>query len=307
MATTLDHPMANVRRRGGLSARQRRAGFLFVLPSVLFILVFFVAPLIMAAWISLHNWPLFGKTRFIGLGNYVTLFRDPQFWRALRFTTAYALLVTPPIFLLGFAMALLVNRGLRGIGLFRTAFFLPNVISFGAACLLWYYMLNDQIGIINAALRRIGLLTGSMIWLANYDTAMLAIILMVLWKTAGGTMLLLLIGMQAIPDELYHAAMVDGAGALARVRYIMLPLLKRTLALALVLSVTGSYLAFDQFYILTQGGPQNQTITIVYWIVKNAFISFKVGYATTISIVLLFILVLLNSVQLLLLRDNTQY
>jgi multiple sugar transport system permease protein len=101
--------------------------------------------------------------------------------------------------------------------------------------------------------------------------------------------------------------MVDGAGALARVRYIMLPLLKRTLALALVLSVTGSYLAFDQFYILTQGGPQNQTITIVYWIVKNAFISFKVGYATTISIVLLFILVLLNSVQLLLLRDNTQY
>lgn len=307
MATTVSRPIASAQRRGGLSARQRRAGLFFVLPSVLFILVFFVTPLLMAAWISLHNWPLFGKHRFIGLGNYFTLVKDPQFWHALRFTTIYALLVTPPIFVLGFGLALLVNRGVRGTGLFRTAFFLPNVISFGAACLLWYYMLNDQIGIVNAVLRRLGLLHGSMIWLANYNTAMIAILLMVIWKTAGGTMLLLLIGMQAIPDELYHAAMVDGAGAWARLRYIMLPLLKRTFALALVLSVTGSFLAFDQFYILTQGGPQNQTITVVYWIVKNAFISFKVGYATTISMALLAILVLLNAVQLLLLRDTTQY
>ncbi len=308
MATTLGRSLARARGRGSaLTARQRRAGLLFVLPAVLFMLVFFAVPLVMALWVSLHNWPLFGPHRFIGLGNYTTLIGDGQFWRAFWFTTRYALLVTPPIFLLGVALALLVNRPIRGIGLFRTAFFLPNVISFGAACLLWYFMLNDQLGVINMVLRQIGVIEGSLLWLANYDTAMLAIIIMVVWKTAGGTMLLLLIGMQAIPEELFQAAMVDGAGAWARLRYIMLPLLKRTFALALVLSVTGSFLAFDQFYILTRGGPQNQTITVVYWIVNNAFIAFKVGYATTISIALMFVLIALNGVQLFLLRDSTQY
>ncbi len=290
-------------RRARFVPRQQRMGLFFVLPSVLFILVFFAVPLVMAVWVSLHNWPLFGPHQFIGFGNYTTLVKDPQFWRSLRFTTQYALLVTPAIFILGFVMALLVNRPLRGIGIFRTAFFLPNVIGFGAVCLMWYFMLNNELGIINAVLRLLGIIDGSMLWLANYDTAMLAIILMVVWKTAGGTMLLLLIGMQAIPDELYQAAMVDGANAWQRLRFIMLPLLKRTFALALVLSVTGSYLAFDQFYILTQGGPQNQTISLVYMIVNAAFIRFNVSYATTISIVLLFILVLLNGIQLFLLRE----
>ena len=129
------------------------------------------------------------------------------------------------------------------------------------------------------------------------------ILVMVVWKASGGTILLLLIGMHAIPEDLYQAASVDGANSWAKLRYITLPLLKRSFALALVLSVTGSYLAFDQFYILTQGGPQNRTITLVYWVVSNAFISFKVGYATAISMVLLVILVVLNAAQLYLLRE----
>ncbi len=306
MATTLGRSLASGSRgRFTFAARQKWVGLFFVLPSVLFIVTFFAVPLIIAVWVSLHNYPLFGPHKFIGMGNYTTLAKDPQFWRSFRFTAQYALLVTPPIFILGFAMALLVNRPMRGIGLFRTAFFLPNVIGFGAVCLMWYFMLNNELGIINALMRQLGLIQGSLLWLADYDTAMLAIIVMVVWKTAGGTMLLLLLGMQSIPDELYEAAKVDGASAGQRMRYIMLPLLKRTFALALVLSVTGSFLAFDQFYILTQGGPQNQTITLVYWIVNTAFISFKVGYSTTISIVLLFILVALNGVQLFLLREST--
>ena len=153
-------------------------------------------------------------------------------------------------------------------------------------------------------MRPIASVHGSFLWLAEYNTAMIAILILVVWKASGGTMLLLLIGMQAIPEDLYHAASVDGANAWDRLRYITLPLLKRSFALALVLSVTGSYLAFDQFYILTQGGPQNRTITLVYWVVSNAFISFKVGYATAISMVLLVILVLLNAAQLYLLRET---
>jgi len=290
-----------------LAARRRLAGLLFVLPAVAFVGVFFLAPLLLAVWVSFHDWPLFGATSWVGVANYATMLGDEDFWSSLWFTTRYALLVTPPIFLIGFALALLVNRKVRGVGLFRTIFFLPNVVGFAAACLLWYFLLQDQFGVINASLRSLGLLKGSFLWLADADRALAIIVLMVVWKTAGGTMLLLLIGMQAIPDDLYQAAQVDGAGWWARLRSITLPLLKRTFALSLVLSLTGSYLAFEQFYILTRGGPRNQTTSLVYLITNKAFSAFDVGYSTTISMALLTLLVLLSCVQLYLLRDSTQF
>ena len=295
------------RRPRARAARRQLAGLFFVLPAVLFMGVFFLTPLVLAAWVSLHDWPLFGARSWAGLANYRKLFEDEQFRTSLAFTTRYALYVTPPIFLLGFGLALLVNRKTRGVGLFRTLFFLPNVIGFGAACLMWFFMLNDDFGVINATLRGLGLLDGSQIWLAKYDTALAIIIVMVVWKTAGGTMQLLLIAMQSIPDDIYEAAAVDGAGPLSRLRSITLPLMKRTFALALVLSVAGSYLAFDQFYILTRGGPRNQTTTVVHLITNEAFSAFDVGYATTMSFALMFVLILLSSAQLWLLRDSTQY
>jgi multiple sugar transport system permease protein len=287
--------------------RRQLTGLWFVLPAVAFVTIFFFIPLVMAGWVSLHDWPLFGATAFTGLDNYAKLIEDEGFHRSLWFTTQYALLVTPPIFLLGFALALLVNRAIRGVGFFRTIFFLPTVVGFAAACLLWFYMLNDQIGVINDLLRRLGVIGDSLLWFANYNTALLIIIVMVVWKTVGGTMLLLLIGMQSVPADLYEAAKVDGAGAWARLQTITLPLLKRTFALALVLSITGSYLAFDQFYILTRGGPRNQTTTIVYHITNTAFNAFDVGYATTMSLALLILLVVLSAVQIFLLRDSTQF
>lgn len=288
-------------------ARRQLTGLFFVLPAVLFVGLFFFVPLGLAAWVSLHDWPLFGETAYAGLANYTALLDDDAFWRSLWFTTRYALLVTPPIFLLGFALAMLTNQAFRWVGLFRTVFFLPSVVGFGAACLLWYFLLNDQYGVINASLRALGLLDGALLWFGAYDTTMLAIVVMVVWKTVGGTMILLLIGLQAIPDDLYQAAKVDGAGPVARLRSITIPLLKRTFALALVLSITGSYLAFEQFYILTRGGPRNETISIVFLITSTAFTAFEVGYATTMSFALLALLILLSAVQLFLLRDSTQY
>lgn len=308
MAIAVDRVFTRGGRRQRIARAQRRAaGLLFVLPAVAFIGVFFLVPLGLAAWVSLHDWPLFGATRFSGFANFRALVEDDRFWRSLWFTTRYAFLVTPPIFLLGFALALLVNAKALGVGLFRTLFFLPNVVGFGAACLLWYFMLNDQYGVINGVLRGLGLLDGSLLWLAQADTALAIIIAMVVWKTAGGTMLLILIGMQAIPDDLYQAAAVDGAGPWERLRSITLPLLKRTFALALVLSITGSYLAFDQFFILTQGGPRSATTSIVQLITNTAFSAFEVGYATTMAFALLGVLIALSSVQLFLLRDSTQY
>jgi multiple sugar transport system permease protein len=161
------------------------------------------------------------------------------------------------------------------------------------------------VGLFDAVLLSLGLIDRPIVWLADPAYVMPAVVVSVVWKTAGFTMILLLTGMQAIPDELYEAARVDGAGYLARIRYIMLPLLRRTFALALILSVIGSYLGFDQFYIMTRGGPQNSTISTVYWIYSNSFTYFKLGYGAALSIVLLVILAILSVIQLRLLRDET--
>ena len=291
----------------GLSWTQRRkiTGMLFVLPTVLFVLIFFIIPLIMTFFMSFHDWPLFGERAFIGFDNYVDLTTDRQFLKSLDFTARYTLLVTPPIFILGFMLASLVRHNIRGIGIFRTIFFMPVVIGLGVSSLLWVWLLNDQVGIINKFMLDIGLVTKPQLFMAKPDSAMAVVILSVVWKTVGFTMILLLAGLQGIPDELYESAEVDGAGYFQKLLYITLPLMRRTIALALILSVIGSVLSFDQFYIMTNGGPRNSTISIVYWIFNNSFTYFKMGYGAAMSIVLLVILVILSAVQFYLLRDNT--
>jgi len=294
-------------RRGARKRGGQTLGLLFVLPCVAFVGLFFLAPLLLTGWMSLHNWPLLGTPRFIGLDNYRALATDGMFWGSLAFTTKYTLVVTPVIFVVAFGLALLVRQRVPGVGLFRTAYFLPAVVGFGTASLLWVWMFNDQVGVFDGILQGLGLIHEPIEWLANPTGSLIAVAAMVVWKTAGLTMLLLLVGMQAIPDDLYAAAGIDGAGQLARLRYITLPLLRRTFALALTLSVIGSYLAFDQFYIVTQGGPEDSTITVVYWIFTNAFTYFKLGYGAALSLALLVILVAISVVQLYLLRDTTQY
>lgn len=307
MATINAAAVAPTRKRPSLPYRRKSTGFFFVLPAVLFTFGFFIFPLLMTVWMSLHNWPLLGTPSFLGFQNYVDLAQDQQFWKSLWFTTKYTLLVTPPIFILAFVLALLVNLPLRSVGIFRTIYFLPVVIGLGTSSLLWVWLLNDRVGIINGIMVDLGLISRPLVWLADYDLSMFAIIVSIVWKTVGFSMILLLSGMQAIPEELYDAAMVDGASYWGRLLHVTLPLLRRTFALALVLSVIGSYLAFDQFFIMTRGGPQNSTITTVYWIFNNSFTYYKMGYGAALSLVLLVILTFLSVIQLRLLRDETSY
>lgn len=300
MSLAVPHARARAARRRAL------AGALFVLPSVVFVTVFFLTPLVMTAWMSLHNWPLLGAHRFIGLGNYQELVSDRAFWSALGFTFRYALVVTPLIFLMAFGLALIVQRPLRGVGLLRTAYFLPVVVGLGTASVLWVWMLNGQVGVFNAVAQGLGLTREPIAYLGSAGSALATTTALIVWKTAGLSMLLLLVGLQAIPGDYYEAATIDGASAWQRLTRITLPLMRRTFALALVLSVTGSLLAFDQFYILTHGGPQGQTVTAVYWIYNTSFSSFRLGYGAALSLVLLVILVLISVAQLYLLRDDTE-
>ncbi len=277
---------------------------LFVLPTVAFVTVFFIVPLAMTFFMSLHDWPLFGERSFIGFNNYTELGSDRQYLKSLNFTFRYTLFVTPPIFILGFILASLVRHSIRGIGIFRTIFFLPVVIGLGVSSLLWVWMLDDRVGIFNKLLLDFYLVPKAQLFLGKPNTAMNVIILSVVWKTVGFTMILLLAGLQAIPDELYESAEVDGAGYFRKLYYITLPLMRRTIALALILSVIGSVLAFDQFYIMTRGGPRNSTISIVFWIFNNSFTYFKMGYGAAMSIVLLGILVALTGTQFYVLREK---
>ncbi|MDE2858730.1 MAG: sugar ABC transporter permease [Chloroflexota bacterium] len=289
-----------------LSWEQRRklTGLLFVTPTVAFVTVFFIIPLIMTIYMSFHDWPLFGERAFIGLANYEELGKDRQYLKSLDFTFRYTALVTPPIFILGFILASLVRHNIRYIGIFRTIFFLPVVIGLGVSSLLWVWMLDDRIGVFNKILLDFHLVPKAQLFLGRPNTAMNVIILSVVWKTVGFTMILLLAGLQAIPDELYESAEVDGAGYFRKLFYITLPLMRRFIALALILSVIGSILSFDQFYIMTRGGPRNSTISIVFWIFNNSFTYFKMGYGAAMSIVLLGILVALTGAQLYVLREK---
>ncbi len=277
-------------------------GFLFVLPSVVFVIVLLGIPLVLTVWMSLHKWPLFGDIEFVGLKNYLKLAGDGQFWRSLWFTTQYTLTVTPLIVGTALVLAQLVRPRYRGVGVFRTAFFMPVVIGFAASSLLWVWMLNDQLGIVNALLLDLGLIDEPVVWLGRKSTALWTINLSIVWKVVGLSMVILLAGMQAIPGEVIEAASIDGAGRLRRFGHITLPMIRRSLALVLVITVVGSYLAFDHFYIMTRGGPQNETITAVYWIFTNSFTYFKMGYGAALSIVLLVMLLVLSVAQIRLLE-----
>ncbi|TIW49971.1 MAG: sugar ABC transporter permease [Mesorhizobium sp.] len=292
------------RRRKLVGAGRRQwIGLLYVAPAVALVVFFFIIPLCMTAWMSLHNWPLMGAHSFIGLDNYWTILRDTRFWNALKFTGYYTVVVTIAIFAVAFPLALFIERPRPLTGFYRTSFFMPAVIGFASASLLWSWLLNVDSGLFSPAAFELGLTEKKVNLLATFQPAFWSIIAMVVWKVAGFTMIILMTGLQSIPPDLQEAAMIDGAGPLARFRAITLPLMRRTLALALILSVAGSVLAFDQFYIILRGGPRNQTLTAVYWIFNQSFVSFKLGYGAALSMILLIILVALSLIQLRLLRQ----
>ena len=264
--------------------------------------VLFLLPLVMLLWMSLYDWPLLGSRHFAGLANYLGMLGDRGFWRAMLFTAKYTVALTAGIFVVAFPLALFVERQRPLVGLFRAAFFLPVVLGVSSASLIWVWLLNVNSGLFSPALQRLGITQAPMQVLSTVDGAFTATVIMMVWKTAGFTMILLMTGLQGIPAEVEEAARIDGATALQRFRLITLPLIQRTVALALILVVTGAALSFDQFYIMTAGGPRNQTLTAVYWIFTTSFMSFRLGYGATLSLVLLGILLALSVVQLWLLR-----
>jgi multiple sugar transport system permease protein len=292
------------RRRSPLTRARGRAGILLVSPAVVLVLVFFVVPLVLVAWMSLHNWPLLGTPRFIGGANYGEMISDDTFRASLWFTTKYTLIVTPIQLALGYLLASMVRGRLPGVRVFRTIYFLPVVVGFAAGAYVFYVMMQPQVGVVDAILGGLGLVDPSTGWLTNPSLALVVVIVLVTWKTVGTAMILFMVAMQGVSQELYEAAEVDGAGWWRKEVSITLPLVRRTTALVLILTVTGSFLAFDQFFILTQGGPNSATLTTVLWIYTNAFVRYRLGYSATLCVVVLAILIVLSIGQIRILRTE---
>jgi multiple sugar transport system permease protein len=292
------------RRKTGI-VLQPKAGMLFVTPALLFVAVFVLFPLAFAVFISLTNWPLIGPYRFSGLSNYAALGKDPGFLHSVLFTLLYTGIVTVPILVVGYGLAVLVRSNRRGAVFLRTAFFLPYVVGLSTLSYIVLLELQPNSGAVNFILAKLHLTNGGTTWLVNTNLALAATCVLVVWFASGLTMVLLIGGMQSIPADLYESADVEGATWWQKERYVTLPLLRPTIALSLIISIIGSFLAFNQFFILTQGGPGTSTFTVVMWIYQTAFVQLHVGTATAMSIVLVVVVGLISAVQFLLLRDNT--
>jgi multiple sugar transport system permease protein len=294
-------------RRNGRSPLQRRRarlGMLLVLPAAVLLGFFFLWPLARTFVISFEDYPLLGVPSFIGLGNYTQAFTDPDFLQAVLFTFLYTIIATPVLLIVGLALAALVRRNTRAARVFQTIYFLPVVIGLASASYLWLYLWQPDIGPVPDLLSRLGLGDPSTNLFASFWSAFFIVVGTVTWKVAGLQMLLLLSGMQSIPTEVNEAALIDGSSRWQLFRYITVPLLRPTLALVLVFSVAGSLLAFDQFYILTAGGPNNSSITAVYQIYRVSFNQFQLGYGAALSILLMLVLGAVSAFQMLLLRNS---
>jgi multiple sugar transport system permease protein len=281
-----------------------RTGVALVSPALLFVGVFVLAPLVFAIYISLTNWPLIGGYHFIGLGNYAAIGHDSAFWQAVLYTLLYTAIVTVPILVVGYLMAVLVRANRRGSTLLRTVFFLPYVIGLSTLSFLTVLEAQPDSGGFNVLLRALGITDGSTAWLVDPPLATSLICVLVIWGVSGLTMVLLVAGMHGIPAELYESSEMDGASWWDRERRITIPMLRRTIAMSLILSVIGSFLAFTQFFILTQGGPGSSTTPIVLAIYQRAFVQLQVGSATALSIVLILVVGLISAAQFWLLRER---
>jgi len=271
---------------------------LYALPTAIYVAVFFVVPLLLVVRMSAGNWTLLGGDRGLNFPkNFTAIGSNTLFWPAVAFTIEYTVIVTILLIGLGLGLALLVQESGRWSGFLRTSFLLPAAIGLATASLLFWGFYSPTIGPISPPLEKLGLIDEPIQFLGTSLSALLSTVFLIVWKYAGFYMLILLVGLQAIPSEVYEAAAIDGATRWQTLRRVTLPLLRPSLALALILCITGSLLAFDQFYILTKGAPDNTTVTVVQLIYREAFQRQNLGTAAALSIVVLAVLLVINAVQ----------
>lgn len=295
--TSSTAPATRASRRFNRDRREEMlVGYLFVLPDVLGLAVFIVGPMLFALYISLNEWSGFTTPTFVGLQNYVNMASDPRFWASLRRTAIFTIGLAPTVYVLGLALAMLLNRGPRAGTVFRTIYFMPVAMSLVVASIVWRFLFEPSYGFLNYALSWFGL-PGPQ-WLGSKNTAMLSVLIVTVWKSAGYFMIILLAGIQDIPQDYIEAARIDGAGGRQVFRRIILPLLRPTSLFVIIILVINSLQAFDQIYVLTRGGPVYATDTLLMYVYEEAFRFWNFGYSAAMSFVLFILILVLTIFQL---------
>lgn len=265
--------------------RRMRVGLLFAAPWLIGFVSFTLYPIFASFYYSLHVYTTFGQPmRWVGLANYAELLnRDKLFWVSL-YNTAYMVFIGVPFhILLAILLALLLNLSLRGVAVYRTVFYVPTIVPVVATSVLWMWIFNPEYGLINAGLDLLGVRGPG--WLTSPALAKPALILMGSW-TIGGTLVIFLAGLQGVPQQLYEAAMIDGAGPLMRVLNVTLPMLSPVIFFNLIMGVIGGFQIFTQAFIMTQGGPLDSTLFYALYLYRNAFEYFKMPYASAMAWIL---------------------
>lgn len=291
------------------AAQKDRSAYVFVLPAAVILTLFLLYPIVWSLLASfrdirlgdllgMHLWSVPGK--WAGANNYRSLFQDPIFWQSLWNTAYFAVLFIPGTLVLSLGMALLVQQGLRGVGVFRAIFFLPYVVSIVASSLVWRWMFDGEYGLINAIIAAAG--GEGPNWLSHPQLAMVVIALMSIWRWSGYFMLIFLAGLEAIPSSLYEAADVDGAGWWMVFGRVTLPLLRRPMIFALIVLLIRAQNVFQEVYVMTGGGPGNSTVTVAYLIWHRGIKTMKLGQGAALSYLLFLVVLAVAVAQFLFLR-----
>jgi multiple sugar transport system permease protein len=293
--------------RKGLGGRiwKERSAYFFLLPGMIIFSVFTLGALLFGVWLTFRRWSIIEPEKpFVGLQNYRDMVSDERFVESVLNTVYFTGASIPLQMGIGLVLALLLNLPFRFRGLFRTAFYLPVVTPFVVSAILWKWLYNGDYGLFNHYLLELHVIDEPLLWLSSKNLAMPAVIMMTVWASVGFSMVVYLAGLQAIPEELYESARMDGAGPLRRLWYITIPMLRPTTVFLLVLGIIGSLQVFTQIYIMTSGGPVNKTTTMVYYMYLWGFKYFDMGYASTLAFALFVMLLVFTAVQLRLMRQG---
>jgi multiple sugar transport system permease protein len=282
------HSRPTLTWRLSLRRREAVAAYIFIAPAVFGFIVFLAGPIAASLVISLTNYDIISSPHWIGFDNYTALTHDDLFWQSLKVTVKAAMIGLPIGLSLSLGLAMLLNQPIKGLAFWRTVYYLPSVLSGAAVAVLWLWLLNPEFGILNVILRHMGLPAPD--WLGDTTTALPSLIVVSLWGI-GGTTIIYLAGLQGIPTELYEAAQIDGAGAWQRFYRVTLPMLSPVILFNLILALINQFQWFTEPFVMTQGGPENSTLTFMLYLYQNAFTYFKMGYASAMAWVF-FVLVL---------------
>ncbi|MFN8443824.1 MAG: sugar ABC transporter permease [Caldilineaceae bacterium] len=290
---------ATVRQGMSLRAREALAGYLFLTPWLIGLLCFVLIPMLASAYFSFTSYDVVNTPKFVGLRNFREIFtKDRLFWPSMLLTFRYAIIVVPLSLVGSLLAAMLLNQALKGTVFFRTLFFMPHLTPIAASAVLWAWLFNPDVGPINYFIRNNLGIENAPGWFRDPQWAMTGLIIMAMWGAIGGnTMLIFLAGLQGIPQELYEAAAIDGAGPWAKFRSVTIPLLTPTIFFNLVLGIIGALRVFTAAFVATQGGPVYATHFYALYIYEKAFRYFEMGYASALAWIFFFIMFVFTFIQ----------